>query len=54
MIILFFFLVFAVFFGFGFAFSWLWVVATFFFVFWVIGLLLGRREPATKYSFYRW
>ena len=54
MIILFFFLLFALFFGFGFAISWLWFVATFFLLFWLVGVLLGRRGPASRHNFYYW
>jgi hypothetical protein len=54
MIILFVFVVFALFFGLGFALNWLWFVATIFLLFWFFGVMLGRREPIGRHRFYRW
>jgi hypothetical protein len=42
------------FFGLGFAVHVLWIIAVLFFVFWVIGLALGRGESAGRRRFYRW
>lgn len=40
-------------FGFGFAAHVLWIAAVIFFVFWLVGLLLGRGSSG-RHNFYRW
>jgi hypothetical protein len=42
------------FFGLGFALHLLWIVAAIFFVFWLVGLAIGRGESAGSRRFYRW
>jgi len=42
------------FFGLGFAAHVLWIIAVVFFVFWLIGLAVGRGESAGNHRFYRW
>jgi hypothetical protein len=54
MMVLVFFLIFALLFGFGFAFNWLWFLAVLYLVFWLIGVAIGRGERAGRYRFYRW
>jgi hypothetical protein len=48
------FVIFAILFGLGFAVSWLWYVAVFYFIFWMIGVAIGRGQSAGRYRFYRW
>lgn len=43
-----------VFFGLGFAVHLLWIAAVILFVFWLVGLALGRGEAAGRHRFYRW
>jgi hypothetical protein len=40
--------------GAGFALHVLWIVAVVFFLFWLIGVALGRGESAGNHKFYRW
>jgi hypothetical protein len=40
--------------GLGFALHFLWIVAVVFFVFWLVGLALGRGASAGNHRFYRW
>jgi hypothetical protein len=54
MLILLIFLFILLFAGLGFALHFLWIVAVIFFVFWLIGLALGRGESAGRHRFYRW
>ena len=54
MIILLAFLLVLLFAGLGFALHFLWIVAVVFFVFWLIGLAVGRGESAGSRHFYRW
>ena len=42
------------FFGLGFAVHLLWIAAVIFFVFWLVGVGLGRGESAGRHRFYRW
>lgn len=42
------------FFGLGFAIHLLWIIAVIFFVFWLIGLAIGRGESSGRHRFYRW
>ena len=54
MIILLALLLVVIFAGLGFALHVLWIVAVVLFVFWFIGLALGRGESAGNHRFYRW
>jgi hypothetical protein len=54
MIILLALLLVVIFAGLGFALHVLWIVAVVLFVFWLIGLALGRGESAGNHRFYRW
>jgi hypothetical protein len=40
--------------GAGFALHVLWIIAVVFFVFWLIGVALGRGERAGSHKFYKW
>ena len=40
--------------GAGFALHVLWIIAVVFFVFWLIGVALGRGESAGSHKFYKW
>ena len=40
--------------GLGFTLHALWIVAVVLFLFWLIGLALGRGESAGRHRFYRW
>ena len=40
--------------GLGFVAHLLWFAAVVFFVFWLVGLALGRGERAGRHRFYRW
>jgi hypothetical protein len=42
------------FFGLGFAIHVLWIIAVVFFVFWLVGLAIGRGESSGRHRFYRW
>jgi hypothetical protein len=53
MLILLLFIVVLLVFGFGFVAHLFWVAAAFFFIFWLVGLLLGRGGPG-RHNFYRW
>ncbi len=54
MIILLALLIVLLFFGLGFALHLLWIAAAVFFVFWLVGLAIGRGETAGSRRFYRW
>lgn len=54
MIILLAFLLVLLFAGVGFAVHFLWFIAAVFFIFWLIGLAVGRGESAGHHHFYRW
>lgn len=41
-------------FGFGFVAHVLWFAAVFFFLFWLVGLVLGRGDRSGRHNFYRW
>jgi hypothetical protein len=53
MVIVVMFLLIAILFGVGFASNWLWFVAVFFFIFWFVGVALGRGT-SQRHRFYRW
>ena len=40
--------------GLGFAAHLLWIAAVIFFIFWLVGLGLGRGADAGRHRFYRW
>ena len=42
------------FFGLGFTLHALWIVAVIFFIFWIIGLAIGRGANAGRHRFYGW
>lgn len=48
------FLVVLLLFGLGFAIHLLWIAAVVFFILWLVGFALGRRESAGAHRFYRW
>jgi hypothetical protein len=54
MVIVFALLVVLLFFGLGFTLHLLWIIAIVLFVFWLIGLAVGRGERAGRQRFYRW
>ena len=54
MIILVAFLLILLFAGLGFALHFLWIVAVVFFLFWLVGVAIGRGEQAGHHRFYRW
>ena len=54
MLILLLFVVVLLVFGFGFVAHVLWFAAVFFFIFWLVGLMLGRGNRSGRHNFYRW
>jgi hypothetical protein len=54
MIILLAFLLVLLFFGLGFAIHFLWIAAVVLFIFWLVGLAIGRGESSGRAHFYRW
>lgn len=41
-------------FGLGFAAHLIWIAAVIFFIFWLVGLAIGRGESSGRHRFYRW